>query len=120
LTAKRLPTDKTVVTELKIQLADQFTRNRIISESIAARVSQDVGFKQGDATITLMQPLILTDIRAMVYIHSWGSFLLRVAYKDTAVQEVPCSGLFLMYGELDSVEIHSATDEQLRVAYVYS
>jgi hypothetical protein len=120
MAAKRLPTDKTVVAEIKIQLADQFTRNRIISESQAARVSQDVGFKQGDATITLMQPLSLVDIRTMVYIHSYGPFLMRIAYKDTAVQEVPCSGLFLMYGEIDSIEIHAALDEVLRVSYVYS
>lgn len=120
MAVKRLPTDKTLVTSIEIQLADQQTRNRVITESIAARVSQEVGFKQGDATITLTNPLVLSPVQSMVYIHSWGPFLLRIGYQNTAAQEVPCSGLFLFYGSLDSVEIHGTVDAPLRVSYIYS
>ncbi len=120
MTNKRLPTDKTLVSELKIVLADKDRRNRIITESIAAKVSQEIGFKQGDATVTQTQPLILNDIRVMTYIHSWGPFLMRLEYDNMSVQEVPCTGLFLLYGQLTSVEIHALNDEQLHISYVYA
>jgi len=117
---KRLPTDKTVVTELKIQLVDQFTRNRIVTETIAARISQDQGLKTGDSTVTDTQSLILSNIEAMVYINSWGNFLLRLEYADQSIQEVPCTGLFLLYGKLKTVEVRAAQPGPLRLSYIYA
>lgn len=117
---KRLPTDKTVLTELKLVLADRFARNRLLSESMAARVTNDQGVRTGDATVTRTRSIILNDIQSMIYVHSWGPMLLRLQFVDTAVQEMPCSGLFLMYGQITSVEIHAAREEDLRLSYVYS
>jgi hypothetical protein len=120
MSMKRLPTDKTVVTELKIQLVDRFTRNRVVSETISARISQDSGLKTGDATVTDTQSLILSDIESLVYVNAWGNFLLRLEYADQVVQEVPCTGLFLLYGKLKTVEIRSAQPGPLRLSYIYA
>jgi hypothetical protein len=117
---KRLPTDKTIVAELKLEIADQFTRVKIAKESMAARISEDLGISSGDFSVTNTTPLILNNIKKMVYIKCYGEVLLRIGYQTTAVQEMPCRGLFLYYGEIDSLEIRSSSAEVLRVSYIYA
>jgi hypothetical protein len=120
MSVKRLPAEKTIVTELSVVLADQFIRNRLITDSVATKVPFEVGVKTGDATTGLLTPLVLSDIKQMVYINAWGPIQLKITDSTNAVINVSCTGTFLLYGALLSVEVKPAIDEQLRLSYVYA
>jgi hypothetical protein len=120
MSAKRLPAEKTVVTELSVVLADQFIRNRLITDSVATKVPFEVGVKTGDGTVGLLTPMSLLNIKQMVYINAWGAIQLKITDSTDAVINVSCAGTFLFYGSVKSIEIKPAIDEQLRLSYVYA
>ena len=118
---KQLVLIRSVVAEVNLTLADQYTRNRIIKESIAGKVTPDLGLTQGQFTVTDTLPFIMPPTQVMVYIQSWDNFLLRVAYTgNTSVVDIPCDGLFILYGQTQSVEVHCGIGETRLISYVYA
>lgn len=119
MATKRLPTEKTVVTEIRVQIVDQHIRNNLQASSIAAKIEE--GVITGDATITLTgTPLVLSNIKKLIYINSWGPLKLKLTYNNQSIVDVPCQGTFLLYGSLQSIEILPESDEILRLSYIYA
>ena len=116
--SKTQPTARTMLTEFRMQIADVSLRQSVARGSIAKRVSDESPFSSGDAVCNPDAPFVIENIKTAILIQAYRSFNLTIQYKDGALVDVPCSGLFLLYGELDRVEV-SAT-EQLRFSYVKS
>jgi hypothetical protein len=115
---KSQPLDRTLVTEFKVQVADLYTRTRSLQGSIAKKVSQTTEYKTGDANVGPTTPFVITDILVGVIISGYSDILLTISYSTGQVIDVPCSGLFILYGQLDSVSISAAAPT--RITYVAS
>ena len=107
---------RTVVMAFNVRVADAFTTTRTMQGSIAARVNLDQPYLTGDAVAEPDNPTVLTGISRVVIVQAYRPFKLRITYKTGQLVDVPCSGLFVLYGELDRVEVHA--DEPLRFTYV--
>jgi hypothetical protein len=119
MVAKTLPSAKTLLTELKLTLADQFTRNKIAKSSVAAKIEAPNNLQQGDASISNTVTLTLTPIAKVVYIQAWANFKVRLTQNAVTI-ELPCTGLFLHYGAIDSLEVVGNDATVVRLQYIYS
>lgn len=115
---KQQPLDKTIVTEFKVTVADIHLRKRAIGGSIAKRVSSDTDFVSGDADCGPNKDFTISGIKTAVMVHGFRSFTVSIRYGSGEIVDVPCHGLFVFYGELDSVTVKSS--EPTRFSYVRS
>lgn len=119
--AKTMPLDKSVVTEFKVTVADINLRTKKLSNSIAVRVPSDSNFQEGDYNVSDGRTLLLNSIKAVVVIQSFEPVLISLTNMNGMISDIPCSGLFLMYGSFDSVEVKSpAAGKTVRLTYLYS
>lgn len=116
--SKRQPLDRTILTEFNVQVADIHLRKHVMRGSIAKRVLQTSQFQSGDAVCGPLTPFQISGIQTMVVVQGFRPFILKITYKDGVIANVPCSGYFAFYGELDSVEV--TADENTRFSYVAS
>lgn len=115
---KSLSTDITLVTELKVQLVDRYTRNRLKLESNSVKIPNTVSVNNTDIVITELSPYIIQNISAIICITSWDKFNLRLTYNDLSVSNIPCTGTFLLYGALQEVLISSTSTTPIRVSVI--
>ncbi len=116
---KRQPLDKTIVTEFKVQVADIHARRTKAQGSIAKRVNIEASFRSGDETVTTVRPFTVEGIKTAVLVHAYTDIVLDLKYKDGEIASVPCSGLFILYGELDSVTVRAKyAAEAVRFIYL--
>jgi hypothetical protein len=120
MVAKIQQTDKTVVTEFMIQVADIFTRQRHAKGSISVKVPQTSNFVQADANVSLTQQVVIMDITCMVMINSWSPILLDLTNPSGVITSVPCSGLFINYGQFTAIRIRGLSATPTRLTYVYA
>lgn len=119
--SKILPTDKSVVTEFKVTVADIHLRTKKMAASISARVPRDANFQEGDYNVTNALPLLLNSVKAMVLIHSFEPVLISLSNENGMLNDIKCSGLFMMYGAFDSVEVKAPeAGKTVRLTYLYS
>lgn len=112
--------DKTLLTEIKCTLADVNMRKRLTGGSIAKRVGRGQSFIVGDETCgpTDDEAFLIGKVETAIIIQCFGSLKLKITYGTGELSEVPCSGLFVLYGQLDSIEVRSAAPT--RFSYVRS
>ena len=116
---KRQPLDKTIVTEFKVQVADIHARRTKAQGSIAKRVNIEGSFRSGDETVTTGRPFVIDNIQTAVLVHAYTDIVLDLKYKDQEIVSVPCSGLFMLYGELESVTVRAKyAAEAVRFIYL--
>ena len=121
MVTKALPLDKSVVTEFKITVADIHLRTKKLANSIAVRVPRTGNFIEGDYNVSDVSTLLMNNIKAVVAIFSYEPILISLTNANGMLNDIPCSGLFLMYGSFDSVEVKSPEAGKLvRVTYLYS
>lgn len=113
---KQQPTDRTLVTEFKMTVADIHLRKRVTGGSIAKRVNAETDFIAGDAVAGPDAPFKISNIKTAVLIQGFQPFKLNIRYGDSILENVPCSGLFVHYGELDEVEVLSDTNTRFTYA----
>ena len=119
--SKILPLDKTVVTELQVTVADIHLRTKKLAASIAAKVPRDGNFQEGDYNVSNAFPLLLNGIKAVVIIHAFEPVLISLSNENGMLNDIKCSGLFVMYGSFDSVEVKAPeAGKTVRLTYLYS
>lgn len=117
---KHLPYDKTVVTELKVQLADVLTRTVLLKSSVAAPIPTDSVFNHGDITITKDKPFTIPATKSILVLSSLEDFHLDIQGDVTSINVV-CRGLFINNGETGQVVVTVPDGvERIRLQYIWS
>lgn len=118
--SKRLPYDKTVVTEVRVQLADILSRTVRLKNSVATPVLANRPFNNGDVNITEAMPLVLDDVASIVILSSLQPFnvVLKNAGGEVAITS---SGLFIHTGAAEQVVATPVSGEaSTRLQYIWS
>lgn len=117
---KRLPYDKTVVVDFKVELADLHSRKVVQKGSIAKSVSVDDNFAASDYTVLDTAPVSIPNIKNHISITSFDQFNLALVKDGVQIQTL-CNGLFIVQGAFDRVDILVPTGvTKLRVSVVAS
>jgi hypothetical protein len=112
--------DKTVVTELTVQVADLYIRQKYMKAAISAKIPQTDNLMQADATVTNSKFVTLSNINTVIVINCWSPILLDL-YNDTGlISDVPCNGLFINYGQFNQIVIKGVDAIGTRLSYVCS
>lgn len=114
------PTSKTVVTDYKVQVVDINLRLKSLAGAMAAHIPEDSDLITADYTVTNTKTALLNGITTVVVVQSFGPFLVSISNASGMITDIPCTGLFIMYGALDSVEVKSTTDLPARISYFYA
>ncbi len=120
-TKKARSTSKTVVTEFKVQVVDINLRLRNIAGAMAKHLPDTANLQSGDCTVMDGQTQLMNNITTVVIIDAFEPVLLSISNSSGEIQELQCSGLFIFYGQLDSVEVKVATPlAKTRISYLYA
>lgn len=117
--SKIQPLDKTIVTELKVQVADIHTRLKHLQASIAAKVPRTSQFTVSDATVVSGNEILINNITAAIIVSAFDSFQLDISNSSGQIVNMECTGLFIYYGQLDSVVIKVQPGKEVRLSYIY-
>lgn len=118
--AKRLPSNKTVVAEYKVHLADILTRTMLLKGSVAAPVAIDAPFNTGDITVSALNALHLPATNSILVLSSLSDFVVNISDTVTSV-ELLCRGLFINNGATGMVVVTPpAGIENVRLQYIWS
>lgn len=121
LNRKRLPYDKTVVAEFKIQLADVLSRTVRLQGSVASPISTDSPFNNGDTTVDAEHPLVLENVSAMVVLYCFDSFMITITDDQNNSVTIPCSGLYIHQGKAARITVSPTTETpKFRIKYLWS
>lgn len=104
---KRLPYDKTVVTQFRIELADLKSRSNKLNGSMATKILSDFDYHNGDKTVDL-NGYEIGPVRAVLVLYSYEPFLISIQQTVAGVLqtvEQKCQGLFVFHGELERVMV---------------
>ena len=116
---KNLPYEKTVVTEVKITLADLLTRNVLLKNSVAAAIPVEDSFRSGDMTITQDAPLQITGVKNCLILSSFQDFVVIIRGESEDVY-LPCRGLFIHNGSINSVWVKTLDGVSVRLQAIWS
>lgn len=118
-TEKKLPYEKTVVSELKVTLADLLTRNVVLRSSSAAPVPSDLPYHSGDAIVTLGQPLNIPSTAACVVLSSFENF--EVVFPGPEEVVLTCRGLFVHNGSSGRIVVRPIpSSDSARIQYIWA
>lgn len=121
LNRKRLPYDKTVVAEFHIQLADILSRRSAMKGSVAARISTEVPFNNGDATVDAAHPLVMENVSSIVVLYCFDAFMVTITDEQNNSAVVPCDGLFIHQGKAARITVTPNQEvPKFRIKYVWS
>lgn len=115
---KQMPLDRTILTQFNVTVADIHLRSRALHGSIAQRVSAESQYIKGDAVASNDAPFRIDNIETAILVHGFEAFTLTIQYAGGQLVDVPCTGLFVLYGKLDYVEVKAPT--ATRFTYVKS
>lgn len=114
--SKNLPYNKTVVSELKVTLADLVQRTVVLKSSVAAPIPVNDSFNSGDTTISPTNPLVIPGANSIVLLSSFQDFEVVI---DQRV--LVCRGLFLQNGTMPPIVVRAPADvPSVRLQYLYS
>ncbi len=114
--AKVMELNRTLVTQFTTQVADINLRRSLLRGSMAQRVDASASFQSGDATCSSLDPYRIENIKTAIQIHAFTPVFLNISYASGICTRVPCSGLFILFGELDFVEVEA--DQPTRFQFV--
>lgn len=115
------PLDKTIITEFNIKVADLHQWSKKMNGAQAARVARDGAFNQGDLNVSPTRPFTIFEVRRMIAIQSWKPIVLSLKNETGSIENIPCSGLFIMYGSFDEVTVKAQMEgDPVRIAYIYA
>ncbi len=116
---KKLPYEKTVVTEIKVHLADLLSRTVVLKNSVAATVSIANAFNSGDTTISLGSPLNIERVSSCLILSSMENF--EVVFPGPEEVVLLCKGLFVHNGSCGRVVVRPPVNiSQVRLQFVWS
>jgi hypothetical protein len=116
---KSLPYDKTVVSELKVHLADLLTRSVVMKSAVSAPIPLEVPYNSGDAIISHGSPLQIQSTQACVILNSMEDF--EVVFPGAEEVVLHCRGLFVNYGRSGRIVVRPPTGvEKLRLQYIWA
>jgi hypothetical protein len=117
---KRLPYNKTVVTQFRVDLADLVARNTRLRGSLAAPIPNDYPFNSSDQNATAAEPVALNDIHSVAILYSFEPFVMDITQGGNTIQQT-CTGLFIFHGALDRIVVTPpAGVERVRVSLIYA
>lgn len=120
MSKKLMATDKTVVTDFKVQIVDMHIRLKQFGGAKAAHIVNHSNIHQADYTVTKTERALMNFVKTLVIIESFGDVVLALSNGSGQITDVVCTGLFIFYGELDSVEVRAIDDTPVRISYIYS
>jgi len=116
---KNQPYSKTVVTEVRIQLADLLTRTVLLKSSAAAPILDTDQFNSGDYNVAVDNPLYISEVKNIIVVSSFTDF--NVVLNGVAESiTLNCKGLFIHVGQLSGVVITPAGPAPIRVQCIVS
>jgi hypothetical protein len=118
--SKIQPTDKTVVTDFKLQIVDLQLRLRNIAGAMAAHIPSTADLTSADFTVSNGKSALLNNVTTVVIVQSFSPFLVSLSNASGMITDIPCTGLFIVYGAFDSVEVKSVADAATRISYLYA
>lgn len=107
---KRLPYDKTVVTQFRVELADLKSRSNKLNGSMATKILTGYDYNNGDKNVDVAGYEI-GPVRAVLALYSYEPFLISMQQTVAGVTqsiEQLCQGLFIFHGEIEKVVIRPA------------
>ena len=120
MVAKIQQLDKTVVTEIKIQVADINIRQNHMKGAFSAKIPQTSPFVQADTTVTDTLPAVLDNINVVVAIQCWQPVVLELQSLSGTISQVPCTGLFVVHGKFSRITVRGTTPVGTRISYLYA
>lgn len=118
--SKRLPYDKTVVTEMRVQLADILSRTVRLKSSVATPILTDRAFNNGDVNISDAVPLHVVGVASVLILSSLQAFNVVLRNAGGEVQ-LTSNGLFVHTGAADEVFVTPISGEAFtRLQYIWS
>ena len=100
---KKLPYEKTVVTEVKVQLADLLSRTVVLKNSVPATISVNATFNSGDTTISPGNPLNIERVQSCLILSSMSDF--EVVFPGPEEVLLKCRCLFVHNGSCGRVVV---------------
>lgn len=120
MSAKIKSYDRTVVAAMNVQIADINLRQTLLRETFSAKLPINTSLTQSDSNVSSTQFLILNNISTVVMINSWSELRLDIIYTDRRILDVPCSGLFLFFGQITQIVVKGIGITPSRVACLYA
>ncbi len=124
---KALPTDKSVLTEFQVVVADIYTRSNKLKGAMSVKVPESGSYTSSDFTVAHDRPTTLTSIERCIIVNSFQPFVIDITRSGQTTTGIPCQGLFVLYGALDSVKVYgvsptpnSTNPPPARVTCIYS
>lgn len=118
---KRLPFSKTVVIEYVVQLADVLSRNIRMKGSVASPLLDAQAFNNGDVNVDAVNPYVTGEVKSLVVLSSFDSFLVLIKDYNGVEATLTCSGLFVHQGPAAQVTVKPlAGSSQIRLQYLWS
>ena len=117
---KKLPYERTVVTEVKVHVADLLSRTSVLRSSVAAPILLPNSYNSGDALITLGTPLNIPQVQCCLILSSFENF--DVVFPGAEEVVLQCRGLFVHNGAMSGrvVVRPPAGVESVRLQYIWS
>lgn len=117
---KRLPYDKTVVAEVRVQLADLLSRSTRLKGSIALPLAATQSFNNGDFNSSLETPWSALNIQTVLILSCMTPFRMFLKQQGNTV-ELLCNGFFLHSGAAEEVVVLPPPGlDSIRFQYVWS
>lgn len=123
---KKLPFNRTVVTELVVSVADSVSRHKHIKAAYSVALMPNTSFKVGNAALSHGFVEELHPVHQLVIITSFETFYVDLIRETEVIHNVECRGLFLVYGSFSKIVIKSdpgdtsVNPDGVRVDYSYA
>lgn len=114
---KQQPLAKTLVTEIRSELADIHLRQKQLKASIASKIPQGANLRVGDFNLIQGDQLILDQVTTAIQIHGYEPFDIDLVKGLTSVVSFTCTGLFIVFGSFDRVVVRRSSVDT-RITYL--
>jgi len=91
------PLDKTLVAELKIQIADLYLRNRVLKMAQAAKVDSG-NLILSDVQVSQQQPYLVPPTTSFLIVESWQPIAMLTLDKNVCVAQLVIVGMYCHIG----------------------
>ena len=115
------PIDKTVVTDIKVTVADLYVKTRAIKSAFSVKVPRDVPFTQQDVVITPTNGLTIPGFSAFMMIRTYVPIQAVIFDPSSGASfTLTVDKLWVMHGTFDKEIQFTSFDDNVRISCVYA